>query len=89
MGPSVSLHGRKIQSQKNNTLNLSSVQLQIGGWKREREGGREKRSQKERNIRKRWRLGGGVKDAAMPVDKRKIHLSERNKASPPSLLHSL
>lgn len=37
MGPSVSLHGRKIQSQKNNTLNLSSVQLQIGGWKRERE----------------------------------------------------
>ena len=31
----------------------------------------------------------GEADAAMPVDKRKIHLSLRNKASPPSLLHSL
>lgn len=59
MGPSVSLHGRKIQSQKNNTLNLSSVQLQIGGWKREREGGREKRSQKERNIREKMEIGRG------------------------------
>lgn len=59
MGPSVSLDGRKIQSQKNNTLNLSSVQLQIGGWKREREGGREKRSQKERNIREKMEIGRG------------------------------
>lgn len=42
MGPSVSPHGRKTQSKKNNTLNLSSVQLQIGGRERERERGRQR-----------------------------------------------
>lgn len=59
VGPSVSLHGRKIQSQKNNTLNLSSVQLQIG-WKRGREGdanlGEKK---KHRNVRKKMEIGRG------------------------------
>lgn len=84
MGPSVSLHGRKTQRRKNNTLNLSSVQLQIGG--------REEGAAAQKCKEKRWRKGRGSHgeaDAAMPVDKRKIHLSGRNKASPLSLLHSL
>ena len=95
MGPSVSPHGRKTQSKKNNTLNLSSVQLQIGGRERERERGRQRQEgDREMKGKRRWRLGRGggsqgEADAAMPVDKRKIHLSLRNKASPPSLLHSL
>lgn len=93
MGPSVSPHGRKTQSKKNNTLNLSSVQLQIGGRERERKG-EAKIEKSRRNLRKKMEIGRGgggqgEADAAMPVDKRKIHLSLRNKASPPSLLHSL
>lgn len=63
MGPSVSLHGRKIQSLKNNTLNLSSVQLQIGGWKREREREGERsearKKKKQRNIREKMEIGRG------------------------------
>ena len=59
MGPSVSLHGRKTQSKKNNTLNLSSVQLQIGGRERERERGEAKREKSRRNLRKKMEIGRG------------------------------
>lgn len=89
MGPSVSPHGGKTQPEKNNTLNLSSVQLQIGGRARGREAEIERN---RRSVRKKMEIGRGSQgeaDAAMPVDKRKIHLSQRNKASAPSLLHSL
>ncbi len=60
MEPSVSPHGRKTQLKKNNTLNLSSVQLQIGSRDREREKkGEAKIERSHRNVREKMEMWGG------------------------------
>lgn len=69
MGPSVSPHGRKIQSQKNNIPNLSSAQLQMGGGEKKGRGGKIEEREGKMEIgwrwRGEWRGEGGVKERLM------------------------
>lgn len=57
IGPSVSPHDRKIQSQKNNIPNLSSAQLQMGGGVEERVRGKD-REEREGKMEIGWRWRG-------------------------------